>query len=292
LTKCIARTAYFFPKTVDEAIEIKRAYGVGGQFIAGGTDLLLSLGSVYTEALIDLSRIPALVEITTRGSTVDIGAAVTYSKIIQNSEIMRIVPLLGQAVRTIGGMQVRNVATLVGNVVNASPAADTLPALYVLNTEVHFTRSKDVLKLPIEEFVVGPGQVVLERDEIVTGISFERPEEGWLGTYEKLGLRKSMAISVASMAVMLQMDSSKSIQARMALGAVAPTAIRVPEAEHLLTGADINDTTIEAVADAASDAARPIDDVRSTADFRTRVIKGLVRRALYDLLSQSKKGEG
>lgn len=292
MTKSVTRTAYFFPKTVDEAIEIKRAHGAGGQFIAGGTDLLLSLGSVRTEALIDLSRIPALVEITIPGSTVEVGAAVTYSQILQNPKIMRAVPLLGQAVRTIGGVQVRNVATLVGNVVNASPAADTLPALYVLNAEVHFTRGKDVLNVPIEEFIIGPGQTVLGRDEIVTGISFECPGKGWLGAYEKLGLRKSMAISVASMAVMLQMGESKAHQARMALGAVAPTAIRVPEAEHVLDGADLNDKTIEAVADAASDAARPIDDVRSTAAFRTRVIKGLVRRALYDLRSQSMEGEG
>lgn len=280
-------TGYFFPSSVNHALELKRELDARGKYIAGGTDLLLRLGDERPEALIDISRIPALCEITFNRSQIHIGAGVTYSQILNDAELMRLVPLLGHAVRTIGGVQVRNVATIVGNIVNASPAADTLPALYILNAMVHFTISGGNTHLPIDKFIVGPGQVVLPQNELVTGISFDIPGEDRFGSYQKLGLRRSMAIAVASVAVLLKMKNSKIMQARIALGAVAPTVIKASEAESILENNFLEDEVIEAAAAVASSATKPIDDVRGSAAFRTRVIKGLLRRTLNNLRTQT-----
>ncbi len=275
---------YHLPETVQAAWTLKQQYGDRARFIAGGTDLLLLMEreGYHPQALIDLTRIPDLRQLVVNGGQVTIGAAVTYSELLECPPLCAGVPFLADAIRTIGGVQVRNIATLAGNLANASPAADTLPALYVLNARVHLAGPGGIHELPIEQVVLGVRRTALEPAELITHVSFDLPGPGWQGAFQKLGLRRAMAISVVSAAALLHIEDGAVKEARLALGAVAPTVIRVPEAEAALAGKALDEQTIEQAARLAGAAARPIDDVRSSADYRKRVVAGLVRRTLRE----------
>jgi len=284
---------YHFPQSVEEAIQLLQHYGDQARIVAGGTDLLLRMEAegYRPRALVDITRIPALRQVEVWDGQMLIGSAVTYSELLDFSPLAEHTPLLAHAIRTIGGVQVRNVATLVGNVTNASPAGDTLPCLYVLNTEVHISGPQGERSLPIERFILGVRRTALAPAEIVTHVTFPLPGSGWLGAFEKLGLRRAMAISVASAAVMLNVAGGQVAEARCALGAVAPTVVRLSEVENYLKGRALDDEAIEQAGRFAAQAARPIDDVRSSARYRTEAAAALVRRALRHLRSQIAAGE-
>jgi CO/xanthine dehydrogenase FAD-binding subunit len=276
---------YYYPDSIEAAWRLKAEYGDRARFVAGGTDLLLLLEreQAHPEALIDLMRIPTLQRLDVSGGQAAIGAAVTYSQILACEPVCAAVPFLMQAIRTIGGVQVRNIATLVGNITNASPAADTLPALYVLDARVHLAGPGGIRALPIESFVLGVRRTALEAGELVTHVTFGLPGAGWYGTFEKLGLRHAMAIAVVSAALLLHIADGHVDAARIALGSVAPATIRVPEAEAVLAGRVLDDNTIEHASQLASAATRPIDDVRGSAGYRKLAAAGLLRRALHSL---------
>jgi CO/xanthine dehydrogenase FAD-binding subunit len=286
------RTEYFFPDSIEQALEMKRKFSSGGQFIAGGTDLLIEIHRRRPEAFIDLTRIPEISQILISETQIEIGAGVTYGQLLKDPVFSRRVPIIGQAVRTIGGVQVRNLGTLIGNIVNASPAADTLPALYVLNALVRFTKNGSTSIVPIHEFITGPGQTILPKNELLVSVTFEPPTEGWLASYQKLGLRRSMAIAVVNVAVMLKLDHSKVTQIRIALGAVAPTVIRAVKIEEFLSGKLLNPQSIKAATELIPTVIEPIDDLRGSAEFRVRAAKGVLRRTLNDLRTRSDGVEG
>lgn len=279
---------YHFPESVEEAIRLLQHYGDRARIIAGGTDLLLRMEAegYRPQALVDITRIPALRQIEVRDGRVVIGSAVTYSELLDFSPLAKSVPFLTRAIRTIGGVQVRNIATLVGNITNASPAGDTLPCLYVLNAEVHINGPRGERSLPIEQFILGVRRTALAPAEIVTHVTFPLPMDGWFGAFEKLGLRRAMAISVVSVAVMLGMEGGRVAEARCALGAVAPTVIRVPAVEKYLEGRALDDESIEQAGRYVAQVARPIDDIRSSAHYRSEAAAALVRRALRHVRDQ------
>jgi CO/xanthine dehydrogenase FAD-binding subunit len=152
-----------------------------------------------------------------------------------------------------------------------------------MNAHVHTFGLQGTRSVPIDKFVLGVGQTALKPAELVTHVTFDLPGPGWHGTFDKLGLRRAMAIAVASVATILKVDGDRVSHARLALGAVAPTVIRVPQAEDALSGNILDEDTISHVAGLASEAARPIDDVRGSAQYRTMAVAGLVRRALSEL---------
>jgi len=277
---------YCFPKTVEEAYKLKQMYGDGAHFIAGGTDLLLEKGNIRPHLLIDLTRIPALQRLEVDDKRILIGSAVTYSRLLGVNPILTRVPFLANAIRTIGGRQIRNVATLAGNLINASPAGDTLPSLYCLEAQVGIDGPLGQRCLPVHEFVLGVRRTALISSEIVTQVSFEFPGPGWYTAYEKLGLRRAMAISVANVALMLKVEDRRVVQARIALGAVAPTVIRVPEVEAYLTDHTLEENSIEEAARLAAESCIPIDDIRGSARYRKEVVCGLMRRGLHTLYRQ------
>jgi len=282
-----APVEYCFPDRVEEAVDVKQQYGEGARFIAGGTDVLLLMEKegVHPRILIDLTRIPSLHRLEALDGQVTIGAAVTYSRLLAFQPLLTSVPVLARAIRTIGGVQVRNVATMVGNIVNASPAGDTLAPLYVLGVQVHTFGLQGARSFPVEEFVLGVRRTALAPAEVVTHVTIPVPGPTWQGAFDKLGLRRAMAIAVASVAVMLELERGRVGQARFALGAVAPTVIRVPQAEDYLAGRVLDDESIAQVARLAMLEARPIDDVRGSAHYRKEVVGGLTRRALRELRS-------
>jgi CO/xanthine dehydrogenase FAD-binding subunit len=274
--------AYHFPNTVEEAVALKQQYGEAARFIAGGTDLLLLMEQqhVRPQSLIDLTRIPELQRLEVSPGQVSIGSAVTYHQLLADETFCALVPFLAKAIKTIGGVQVRSVATLAGNIANASPAGDTLPCLYVLKATIHIAGPDGERALPIDEFMLGVRRVALQPAELITRITFEPPTPEWQGAFEKLGLRQAMAISVVNAALLIRQNDGHVADARIALGAVAPTVIYAPEAEAALIGNPLDAEHIELAGQRASAAATPIDDIRASASYRKLVAGGMVRRAL------------
>lgn len=280
-----APVEYHFPQSVEEAIRLLQKYDGQARIIAGGTDLLLRMEAegYRPQALVDITRIPALKRLEVRDEQMVIGSAVTYSELLDFPPFTEGVPFFARAIRSIGGVQVRNVATLVGNITNASPAGDTLPCLYVLGATVHMRGPQGVRSLPVEQFILGVRRTALTPVEMVTHVTFPLPKVGWRGAFEKLGLRRAMAIAVVSAALMLKEVGDQVAEVRCALGAVAPTVIRVPELGVYLVGKVLDDEVIERAGQYAAHAARPIDDVRGSARYRTQAAAALVRRALRSL---------
>jgi len=279
---------YLFPETVEAACRLKADRGAEGFFIAGGTDLLLFLEQqqVRPRALIDVTRIPDLLQLRVQANRVTIGAGVTFSRMLASGPLCAAAPSLAHALRTIGGVQVRNVATLVGNVVNASPAADSMPPLHVLRADVGIVGPQGKRRVPVTDFVLGVRQTVLSPGELVTDIGFDLRGPGWHDAFEKLGLRQAMAIAVASVCLAVRIEDHTVQEARLALGAVGPTVFQVQEAADALLGTHLDDDSIEQASHLASAAARPIDDVRASAGYRRRAVAGLIRRALLKLRRQ------
>jgi CO/xanthine dehydrogenase FAD-binding subunit len=283
-----AKVQYCFPTTVEEAYSLKEQYGEKAHYIAGGTDLLLLLEREkdQPQALIDLTRIPALQRLEVSNDQILIGSGVTYSRLLDYDPIRTRTPFLASAIHTIGGVQIRNIATLTGNLVNASPAGDALPPLYCLETKVLIEGPQGRRSLPVSEFIIGVRRTALLPGELVTAVVFGIPETGWVSRFDKLGLRGAMAISVANLAMLLKVEHEIVVQARIALGAVAPTVIRAVEAEACLQNAMLNGKSIEAAANLASAACSPIDDVRASARYRREAVRGLVRRGLSALMNE------
>jgi xanthine dehydrogenase FAD-binding subunit len=276
---------YCFPETIEAAYQLKAKMGEGARYIAGGTDLILLMEreNLYPECLIDLTRIPELQRLEIVDGQITIGAGITYSRLLDFPPIETQVRILASAIRTIGGVQIRNIATLAGNLVNASPAGDSLPPLYCLEAEVNLASSKGSRTLPIQEFILGVRKTALLPNEIVTSVSFPVPNHGWYGRFEKLGLRRAMAIAVASAAILLEIENQKVVQARIALGAVAPTVVSVLGGDNPLVTGSLNEKSIEEVAQLASESCFPIDDLRASARYRKEVVHGLVRRGLNSI---------
>lgn len=284
---------YCFPTCIEEAYSLKQQYGSRACYIAGGTDLLLSIEreNIHPRLLIDLTRIPELQLLEVIDGYISIGSAVTYTRLLSFKSLLSGASLLADAIRTIGGVQIRNIATLAGNLINASPAGDSLPPLYCLDAEVGINGPYGAHSMSIKDFILGVRKTALGPAEIVTHVGFNLPEQGWYGSFDKLGLRRAMAISVVSVALLVKVENERITQARISLGAVAPTVIRVPEAETQISMKTLDDKTIEVVSQLAAGACTPITDVRASARYRREAVRGLVRRRLHNLRDQFERLE-
>jgi xanthine dehydrogenase FAD-binding subunit len=286
--KEVSGVQYYFPDTIEEAYSLKEKLGEKSRYIAGGTDLLLLLEreNSHPEALIDLTRIPELQRLEFNGNRITIGSSVAFSRLLLYDPIKERVPLLASAIRKIGGVQIRNIATLTGNLVNASPAGDSLPPLYCLEAEIATEGPNGRRSLPVLDFVLGVRRTALLPHELVSAVSFELPDSNWICRFDKLGLRRAMAISIANLAMLLRVENGSIAQARIAIGAVAPKVIRAAEAEKSILDTALDEKSIETAAHLASMACLPIDDVRASARYRKEVVRGLVRRGLNALRNE------
>lgn len=249
----------------------------GAILFAGGTDVLVQIKqrAIRPPLLIDLKGIPGLSDISPVGEQgLHIGAMATLSSLAE-SELIRIRhPVIAQAAATMACLQVRNRGTVGGNLANASPSADTAPPLMVLDAELEIFTGDETRKVPIHKFFTGPGETVLEEGEILSGILV--PDVRRRAFYIKHTLREAM--DIAAVGVCLSRREDEDPDPRLVLGAVAPTPLRVPEAEALLAEGKVTEAC-----EAAASAARPIDDVRSSADYRRTVIYPLVERAYQEV---------
>lgn len=271
---------YHRPRSVEEACRIL-ANGPGVHALAGGTDLLVHIKREQKRpaAVVNLKGIPGLSEIRAEDSRIHIGALASLNRLIAHPVIAAEYPVLPYTALFMGSPAIRNLATVGGNVCNASPAADLPPVLLALDAEVGIAGGREARRLPLGEFFSGPGKTVLAPGEILTEVTFRR-RPAWAVRYERLDVRRAMDIAIAGAALAVRMDGRQCAEARVALGAVAPTPIRVPAAEAALAGRALTDETIDRAAALARDAARPIDDIRGSARYRRDMVEMLVRRGL------------
>lgn len=260
--------------------------------LAGGTDLLVQFraGLVEPTAFVDVKRIPALTGITVDAQGLRLGAATPAAEICESAEVKRLWPGLVEAVHLIGSTQIQGRGTVGGNLCNASPAADSVCALIVNRATAIVAGPAGERTVPVEEFCSGPGKTTLERGELLVAIRVPRPAPHTSDAYLRLIPRTEMDIAVVGAAVSITLDSSGTCTAaRVAIGAVAPTARLVPDAARALVGTTLDQAALRKAADAASAAARPIDDKRGTVAYRVGVAGVLVKRAAATASERARK---
>lgn len=272
--------SYASPTSVAEALALLARHD-DARLIAGGTDLLVELDRRVGGAvgpLVDISRVAGLDRIERTGDRIRIGALVTHNQIATDPTIVDQALCLAQACLEVGSPALRNRATVVGNVVTASPANDTISALRVLDAAVEVTSTEGTRRVPLADFHKGVRATDLGSGELVTAIEFDATSDRTL--FLKLGLRKAQAISVVHAAFRIALDRDRVTDARIALGSVAPTIVRAEGAEALLGDGALDPDIIAAAATAAAEGVRPIDDLRATADYRSDQVDVVVRRGL------------
>lgn len=285
---------YVAPRTLAEALSLLREKGERARALAGGTDILVQLREYRRDAdvLVDVKRIPELnvLEWDLVNGLI-VGAAVPCYRICGSPDIAAAYPGLIDAVRIIGGTAIQGRATIGGNLCNASPAADSIPALIVHSATCTIQGPNGRREVKVEDFCVAPGKTVLAPDELLVSIHVPAPMPRSRGCYLRFIPRNEMDIAVVGVGAHVTLDGSKNriVSARIALGAVAPTPLFVPEAGAVLARSDINDDAIERAARIAQDASRPITDMRGTAEQRKHLVRVLTRRALCGAIERARE---
>lgn len=273
---------YFAPTSVEEAVSLLAAGG-NRRVFAGATDVIPQIrsGRPEPEALIDLKKIARLTQVTRTERGWTIGAATAAARLTENPEFSAEFPGLSEAAGLIGSDQIQNRSSLGGNLCNASPAADSVPAMVVNGMRAVIASGGATRTVPVEQVPTGPGKTSLAPGEFIVEFELDRKPARTGEAYLRLTPRTEMDIAVVGAAVRVTVDEAGKVnQAAIALGAVAPTVVRVPDAEAALVGNTLDDATLAAVAAAASAACDPIDDKRGTIAYRRHVAGVLARRAL------------
>jgi CO/xanthine dehydrogenase FAD-binding subunit len=284
----LAEFELLVPKTLPEARGWGAGAGPGAQPIAGGTNLIVDLraGRQCPPLLVDVSRLSELRGVRRVGDELIVGAGTTIGELLADPLVAAYAAPLHQAAAVFANPLVRNRATLGGNLADASPAADTAPALLALAAVVELAGRAGTRCLPLDEFFAGPRRTRLAPGELLVAVRWTVPPPGSAGGFHKLGLRRANAIAVLSAALMVQCERAAGggpafcYTACIALGAVAPTPVRARAAEAALAGRPLTPTAIQEAARLARAAAVPISDVRGSAAYRAEVIEVLVRRLL------------
>ena len=284
------RFEYFEPRTLDEAADLLARYEGQASLLAGGTDLLVEIKEQLRrpEYVINIKRIPGLGRLAyEEAAGLTIGALVTVRAVETCSVVGEKYAGLAQAAKDLGSIQVRNRATIVCNLCRASPSADTAPPLIADGAAINLYGPAGERTVPLEDYFTGPGMTVLGKGEIATGLVVPAPVHRTGKVYLKHGRRKAMELATVGVAVSLTLADGICEQARVVLGAVAPTPIRARAAEALLQGRVIDEMTVAAAAQSAMQAARPISDVRSSAEYRREMVRTLTARALREALERA-----
>ncbi|MFH1152825.1 MAG: xanthine dehydrogenase family protein subunit M [Pseudomonadota bacterium] len=270
----------FMPRTLDELLDLKEKKQSLALF-AGGTDLMVALRHhrIQPKALACLDHMDAMREITDTGNHIAMGAGTTHAGLLASPLVQEHIPVLARALETLGSPHIRNMGTLGGNIVTASPAGDCLPPLTVLNARVELASRDGFQTLPISDFITGPGTTCLKPGQILWRVLVPKTPAYCIHHFEKVGLRRSLSIAVVSMAAVLNLAPDGCIQAvRMAWGSVGKTVVTCPEAEDILSGNPLDPAVLEKAAQAVMQWVNPISDVRATAGYRRKVAGNLVLR--------------
>lgn len=274
---------YHEPTSIADAVAAAEGFRDDARFLAGGTDLIIQIrrGRVAPRHVVSLHRVPGLDAIDVNGAVV-LGALVTHRRLERAPHFQGALRALVEGAQVIGGHQVRNVATVGGNIVNASPAADLVPVLVALDASVTLRGPAGERTLPLDGFATAPGITARRPDELLTRVSFAPLAPASATAFLKAGRRRAMEISVVCVAARLTLDASleRCVQARVVLGAVAPTALRARAAERALEGQALDEGVLREAGRAAAEECAPISDVRASAAYRARLVSTLVPRVL------------
>jgi CO/xanthine dehydrogenase FAD-binding subunit len=285
---------YATARSVDEAVSLLAQHGDQARALAGGTDLIVAVreGRRKVALIVDIKGIPEVNQLSydaAQGLT--IGAAVPCYRIYDHQEVAAAYPGLIDAVSLIGGTAIQGRASIGGNLCNASPAADTIPALIVHQTTCLIAGPNGRREIPVEQFCTGPGRTVLQNGEFLVSLHMPPPQPNSGAQYLRFIPRNEMDIAVVGAGAMVVLNPAHTsfVSARIAIGAVAPTPLFVEAAGATLAGKDISDESIQQAAEAAQAAARPIDDMRGTAQYRRHLVGVLTRRALRGAIQRAKE---
>ncbi len=273
---------YERPETIDAAVGLLADAPSRTRVLAGGTDLLVQLraGIIQPDLVVDIKAIPAMREIGVEEGGFRIGAAVAGAELSEHPDVKQLWPGVVEAVDLIGSTQIQGRCTIIGNLCNASPAADSVPALIAAGATVRIVGSGGTRDLPVEDVITGPGQTVLADGEFITSVYLPARAARSSDAYLRLIPRTEMDIAVVGAGVSVCLDEGGTCKtARVGLGAVAATPLLVPSAAAALVGTKIDEQALKGLSAAASAACQPIDDKRGTIEYRTKIAGVLARRA-------------
>jgi CO/xanthine dehydrogenase FAD-binding subunit len=284
---------YHEPSTLEEALRLLSEMGGNAKLLAGGTDVLVRMKLKVDKPahVVSLARVPGLADIIPREKhSVTVGAGVTAATLSRHELIRDRFTPLALAAGRLGAPMIRNRATIGGNLVNARPAADLPPACMVLNAELNLKSASGERTVLVNEFFRGPGETLIEPNELLVSIDMETPPPWTGGSYIKLGARKTLEISMVNVAALVTLQSADGVitDARIALGAVAPTPVRALGAEELLIGQKPTEELFQKAGEVGVGLCSPITDHRGTMEYRCMMIEVLTRRALRMAVEQAR----
>jgi len=251
----------------------------GAAVMAGGTDLLVRRRGQVCAPVACLERIESLHGIREYDGFISLGACETHASLLRHALVRERLPVLAGALQVLGSPLIRNMGTIGGNIVTASPAGDTLAPLYALDAQLELASRRGIRRVPLAGFIHGPGRTGLEPGEILAAVLVPPPEPSALHHFEKVGRRKALAIAVVSLAAVILTDGEGAVRdARLALGSVGPTVARCPKVEALLAGRHLNREALLAAEEALRGEIAPIDDLRASAAYRRDVAGNLLLR--------------
>ncbi|ADV64842.1 FAD binding domain-containing protein [Desulfurococcus mucosus] len=288
----IPEVKYHRPASLEEALELLGKLSGKARILAGGTDLVLDLKIKRYDVsdLIDVSGLKELKYITDEGGVLRIGALTTIQEIADSTIVAEKTPLLKKAAEEFAYWQVRNIATIGGNLCNASPAADTAPPLMVHEAWVRAVSMDGERRIPLKEFFKGPRTTALKPNEILAEVSIPYSQgEAWRYAYHKLGRRRGHDISVVSIAVAVRVEEGVFRDVRIALGSVAPTPVRAWSVEEELKGREASVENINRAVEKITGDIKPISDARASAEYRLHVSKELLRDMLTGLVEGGRR---
>lgn len=278
---------FYQPTTLQEANRLVKERGSGGRFLAGGTDLVIAMKEkgLLPKYVVDLKRVPGLTGIRENSDgSITLGALTTMYEIETSPLIQKKFHFLAQSAAEVGSIQIRNRATVGGNMANATPSADTAPALIALNATAKIAGAAGERSINLEEFFKGPGQTVMSAEEILTEVTIPKTAPRLVGEYIKFSPREMMDLAYVGVAVAYNLgEKDKQCDGvRIVLGAVAPTPIRAKRAEAALEGQLLTEELAEKIGAIAAEEAKPISDVRSSAEYRRAMVGAMTKRALLN----------
>ena len=280
---------------LDEVPRLLKEHGEAARLLMGGTDLFVRMrdGFIRPQIMVDVKHLPGMRDILyDEQAGLTIGAAATMNQIARHPDVQTHYPLLAEAANSVASYQLRNRATLGGNLCNGSPAADTAPATLLLEGRIVLYGLGGEREVPANEFFLGPGATAMQAGELMTAVRFPVPPAGSAGRYLKLGRNKAGDLAIAGVAVFGFPDGTTSgYRFRIGLASVAPVPLRAREAEEVLAASPPGEETFALAAQKAMEAASPIDDVRASAAYRKAMVRALTLRGLREVWAQMKEGK-
>ena len=276
---------YFAPESLAEAQKLLLEKGAGVHLLAGGTDLLVKMnhGLLKPGSVIALKHIKGLDEILFDPSEgLKIGATAILGDVASHPDILKHYPAVAAAAKETANVQIRNMGTVAGNLCNAAPSADNAPVLLAMNAEVVLSGVEGERRLPLDQFFKGPGLTAMKSGEILTSILVPPPDSGSGVSYQHISARGKVDISAVCVGIMVRMEKDICRETRIFLGAVAPVPMRAEKTEGIVQGQTLTEAIILKAGIQASDESQPITDVRSSAEYRKKMVAVLTRRALWE----------